>query len=221
MSVAKNALTNSHGGRRHGRAAAFVLVSALCLPEALYAQTAAGENAGAGSQSGAAVAAVPNEQELQRNLETLKNYYDVIQQQLRDQIRDHTGAAAKSAGAKDPGTARNPGPGYQDGERDPFAPTSRLIDANTNRQGVDFQPGRSSAEALALPRMRLRGLVTENSGAIAALLEIENAGIHIVREGDTVGLYEARSSSVIRVRQINRLNVIVEVGTLGQTLIVR
>lgn len=159
----------------------------------------------------------PDNEELQRNLEKLKSYYDVIQQQLRG---DADGTASAAAAPATPVATPNSA-GYRNGERDPFAPTERLMDAGSRGQGVDFRPGRSTEETSALPRMRLRGLVTEASGKIAALLEIENAGIHIVREGDTVGLYEARSSSVVRVRQINRLNVVVEIGTLGQTLIVR
>ena len=64
-------------------------------------------------------------------------------------------------------------------------------------------------------------MVQDANGGIAALLEVENGGIHIVREGDTVGLYEMGINSVIRVRKINRLNMVVEAGELGQVIIVR
>ena len=109
--------------------------------------------------------------------------------------------------------------GYRDGRRDPFSPSDRLLQASLGQAGSpQFQPLNQATE---IPRMHLRGLIEDEGGNVAALLEIENSGIHIVREGDTVGLYEMGVNSVIRVRRINRLNLVVEAGSLGQMIIVR
>lgn len=112
-------------------------------------------------------------------------------------------------------------PGYRDAKRNPFAPTRQIlasIRGEVSGQSVNFQP---LQEETVIPRMKLKGLINEGGNKIAALLEIENAGTHIVREGDTVGLYETGTNSVIRIRKINRLNLVVEAGSLGQVLIVR
>lgn len=112
-------------------------------------------------------------------------------------------------------------PGYRDDRRNPFAPTRQIIataqGADNAALGMELQPLRQATE---IPRMKLKGLISEGA-SVAALLQIDNAGTYIVREGDTVGLYESGSNSVIRVRKINRLNLMVEAGSLGQVLIVR
>lgn len=110
--------------------------------------------------------------------------------------------------------------GYRDGKRNPFAPTRQILAATQGRsgQGLNFQP---LQQATTIPKMHLKGLINENGKDIAALIEIENSGTYIVREGDTVGLYESGSNSVIRIQKINRLNLVVEAGSLGQVLIVR
>jgi hypothetical protein len=69
--------------------------------------------------------------------------------------------------------------------------------------------------------MRLRGLIRGNGKKLAALLDVENSGVHVVHEGDTVGLNELGQDSVLYIKKINRLNLVVEVGSLGQVLIVQ
>ena len=112
-------------------------------------------------------------------------------------------------------------PGYRDGVRNPFAPTRDILSTAARTSGSDAYRFRALAEPTAIPRMRLRGLINEGDENVAALLEIENSGTYIVREGDTVGLYELGSNAVIRVRKINRLDLVVEAGSLGQVLIIR
>lgn len=102
-------------------------------------------------------------------------------------------------------------------KRDPFAVTGRLLQAASNDQSALFSP---LPQAGKIPPMHLRGLIRDGDGGLAALLEI-NKAIHIVRDGDTVGLHDLGINTVIRIRKINRLNIIVETGTLGQMIIVR
>lgn len=112
--------------------------------------------------------------------------------------------------------------GYAQGRRNPFAPTRQIL-SMVNRAGAgkgnfNIQPMQDMTK---VPRMHLKGLISDGDNSLAALLEIENAGIYMVREGDTVGLYESGSSSVIQIRKINRLNIVVEAGSLGEVLIIR
>lgn len=69
--------------------------------------------------------------------------------------------------------------------------------------------------------MRLRGLLHGADGDMVALLQIGDDQVHIVREGDTVGLHEIGIDSVIRVKQISRLHLVIESGSLDHLIIVR
>ena len=99
--------------------------------------------------------------------------------------------------------------------RDPFAASGRL----TVQESPDrFRPGMTRGD---VPRMSLRGHLKAKGGATIALLEVHGGGVHIVREGDTVGLYDLGYDSVIRIRKIDKLHLVVESGSLGRTIIVR
>ena len=111
--------------------------------------------------------------------------------------------------------------GYYNGQRDPFAVTTRLLDmraAGQGRESLAFKPGRAGPD---FPSMKLRGIIRREGEKIAALLEIKGGGTHVVREEDTVGLNELGQDAVVRIKKINRLNLVVEVGSLGQVMIVR
>ncbi len=110
--------------------------------------------------------------------------------------------------------------GYRDGQRNPFAHTQQVRGTKESLPGVSnlgFQP---LQQAALLPPMHLKGLITDSEAGVAALLDIDGAGTFIVREGDTVGLYQTGVNTVIRIRKINRLNLVVEAGSLGQILII-
>ena len=55
----------------------------------------------------------------------------------------------------------------------------------------------------------------------AGLLEITGQGTFVVHEGDRVGLQQANGDMVIRVVEINALNLIVEFGSLGEKMVVQ
>jgi hypothetical protein len=107
-------------------------------------------------------------------------------------------------------------------QRNPFAVTDKLTrqierPATPTSSGPVFTPQEQSG---AIPKMRLRGHLQGADGEVVALLEIEGGDVHIVREGDTVGLHGFGFDSVIRVKKINRLHVVIESGSLGQLIIV-
>lgn len=109
--------------------------------------------------------------------------------------------------------------------RDPFSATSKLVNkrirpAAITRTGSDigFEP---QNRPVGIPKMSLKGHLQSKDGDVVALLEIEGSGIHIVREGDTVGLHNLGQDTVIRIRKISRLHLVIESGSLGKLIIVR
>lgn len=106
--------------------------------------------------------------------------------------------------------------------RDPFAATQELIRESiepTIRKKIQgFTP---KTEEKALPPMFLRGHLTGPHGDVVALLQIDKGEVHIVRQGDTISLQDFGIDSVIRIKEISRLHLLVESGTLGQMIIVR
>ncbi len=109
--------------------------------------------------------------------------------------------------------------GYRNGERNPFAITNRLQRVKKRDPNeLQFQPARIGSR---IPKMKLRGIIRRKGKRLAALLEIEGAGTHVVREKDAVGLNELGKDMVIRIKKINRLNLVVEVGSLNRLMIVR
>lgn len=71
-----------------------------------------------------------------------------------------------------------------------------------------------------LPMMQFRGFMQSGDDK-AGLLEILGQGTFVVHEGDKVGLRQAEGDMVIRVVEINALNLIVEFGSLGEKVVVQ
>lgn len=108
-------------------------------------------------------------------------------------------------------------------QRNPFAVTDKLTrlterPATPVSSGPAFTP---LGQSVAIPKLRLRGHLRGADGKVVALLEIGGGAVHIVREGDTVGLHEFGFDSVIRIKEISRLHLVIEAGSLGQLIIVR
>jgi hypothetical protein len=124
------------------------------------------------------------------------------------------------ADAGKPGNTGNAAPSAQTG-RDPFSATGKLAtqkDAPVQTPaGIVFTP----KEQGKIPRMTMRGHLQGKNGEVIALLEIDKGGVYMVREGDTVGLNDLGVNSVIRVKEISRLHLVIESGSLGQLFIVR
>ena len=118
-----------------------------------------------------------------------------------------------------------PDAALEEGEgRDPFSPTRKLV-SRTVKPALNnafsetlFEPEERPA---AIPKMRLRGHLRGKEGEVVALLEIQGGSVHIVREGDTVGLYDIGYDAVIRIKEISRLHLVIETGTYGKLIIVR
>ncbi len=121
-----------------------------------------------------------------------------------------------------PLTEVDTGASSEEGEkRNPFATTEYL----ERKRLSPPEPKRQTFQALAtpgkLPKMKLKGHLQGMDNETLALLEIEGGEVHLVREGDTVGLHDLGFPGAIRIKKINRLHLVVESGSYGQLIIVR
>ncbi len=105
-------------------------------------------------------------------------------------------------------------------KRDPFATTEYL-----ENQKISPEPDKRTFRVMdtpgRLPKMKLKGHLQGADKETLALLEIEGGEVHLVREGDTVGLHDLGFSGAIRIRKIDRLHLVIEAGSYGQLIIVR
>lgn len=115
---------------------------------------------------------------------------------------------------------------FVNGIRDPFAVTQEialLSQANQTTQGAYADHSfKSSGLAFTLPKLTMKGVVFKKQEKLPiALLEIGGNGVYMVRVGDEISFNPAMPTQVIKVIKISRLNVVVEVGTLGDLIVVR
>ena len=80
--------------------------------------------------------------------------------------------------------------------------------------------GASARNLTGMPEMQFRGFMSSGDDK-AGLLEIVGMGTYVVHEGDKVGLQQGNGDMVVRVIEINALNLIVEFGSLGEKVVVQ
>jgi hypothetical protein len=76
-------------------------------------------------------------------------------------------------------------------------------------------------KTVKIPKMKLKGFVTNSEGKKIALLEIDGSGTHMVHEGDQINIDPSQPRQAIRISKISRNSVTVETGTLGSIRILR
>ncbi len=118
---------------------------------------------------------------------------------------------------------------FLNGIRDPFSATKKIID--TSNDGASLDGGdaaysgydfKSPGLAVKLPKLSLKGVVYKQSESDPlALLDVAGHGVYMVRLEDEIGFNSSDPSQVIKIKKINRLNIIVEVGSLGDLIVVR
>ncbi|GAB6071118.1 hypothetical protein JCM30760_22150 [Thiomicrorhabdus hydrogeniphila] len=119
---------------------------------------------------------------------------------------------------------KSPSRGY----RDPFALTNQLVRHDLKRgepsgnqiSNRNYNFTRLSA-SVEVPKLTLRGLILKSEHEKAAILEVEGLGTYVVREGDTVSIPSGGMNNVIKVTEIGRLSLLIEVGKLGEVIVVR
>jgi len=115
---------------------------------------------------------------------------------------------------------------YVNGVRDPFAITqeiSLLSEVNNTTQDTYAEHSfKSSGLAFTLPKLTMKGVVFKKQEKLPiALLEIGGSGVYMVKVGDEISFNPATPKQVIKIIKISRSNVVVEVGTLGDLIVVR
>lgn len=107
--------------------------------------------------------------------------------------------------------------------RDPFT-TSTLMYQEMGRQSTTGS-GRGFVPALGMenvPRMKLRGYINDNpKRGATALLEVDGAGIFLVKAGDEIGLQAIGRNQVLKVIKVDAQRVEVQAGQINQVIIVR
>ncbi len=188
-------------------------VVAVALMSASLSVVAQG---GAVSSEADRVRTAINSTDLGRNLQTLQNYYEEVNRQLDKRLkrkpRDPFAATEYTAPPPEPVAVEEP-------QQARFMPRSAEEFLDRKALGVEVPPENVPARG-GLPFMNFRGYLQTGTGR-AGLLDIEGIGAFIVREGDKVGLQQLGSDTVLRVVEINALNLIVEVGSLGEKLVVQ
>jgi hypothetical protein len=100
--------------------------------------------------------------------------------------------------------------------RDPFTPSNLMYEVASSRSLLGdsangFLPSQGNT---TVPKMRLKGFIEKTDDNIA-LLEIEGAGIFMVKAGDEINYDSSQPRSAIRVTSIERNSVTVETGLIG------
>lgn len=149
--------------------------------------------------------------DLGKNLKTLEDYYAQVNKQLNRQIKNRQ---------RDPFEKLvKPMPV----EKSPVAKPRFIPRGQVKQEGSKSLISQISSGSDAdnqLPLMQFRGFIQSDRDK-AGLLEITGQGTFVVHEGDKVGLQQAGGDMVIRVVEINALNLIVEFGSLGEKVVVQ
>ncbi len=116
---------------------------------------------------------------------------------------------------------------YPAGKRDPFAVPSRLLQnivSNRGYSGKDNQLMKyafSRTTVDSIPKIKLKGVLTQRSDDSPLAMILMNNETYMVRENDEIGFNPLDPSQVIKIKKIDRLSMLVEIGTLGELVIIR
>lgn len=181
--------------------------------------------------------ASPESVKAQKIIETQQKNREIMQKTVRDALslapnklepsvkpEASRGSALppKSAivASQPPPTERS---GPNGGGRDPFT-TSMLMyqvmgQQSTSGAGRSFVP---SLNADGVPKMKLKGIINNGPKMNAtALLDVEGAGVFLVRSGDEIGLQGIGRNQVLKIVKVDALKVEVQAGQINQVIIVR
>ena len=118
--------------------------------------------------------------------------------------------------------------------RDPFSVPPGLMRQVVSKQSKQSKQGLTASKPLKpqysftrlktgvkVPKLTLKGLILKSEEEKAAVLQVGRFGTYIVREGDTISIPDGPKNNVIKVTKIDRLSLLIEVGKLGEVIIVR
>jgi hypothetical protein len=178
------------------------------------------------------VSANPDVGELKHQIPGLLDMIKERQQQLKKELNKDgmsyttfdQGETKKKKGNSNDGWVHTGEGAFRDDLRDPFTATAEIIKAaNINNSDDSIKNTYfDSGAILKLPQLILRGIILASQASEPlALLEVAGVGVHMVRIGDEISFNVNDPKQVIKVKAISRLNILVEVGSLGDLVIVR
>jgi len=121
-----------------------------------------------------------------------------------------------------PGSTQTPAnQAFREGLRDPFTVTPQML-VKSGQQGGSELRFQASAGAQRLPMLKLRGIITRTKESMPlVLLEIGGRDVYMVSRGDEISFDPTQPGQVLKVKSIDRHSVVVEVGTVGDIMVVR
>jgi hypothetical protein len=105
--------------------------------------------------------------------------------------------------------------------RDPFANTKAMQDEAARQAPAGearFTPGTDNRN---IPELKLKGYIEDRFQSPIALIEIQGYGVFLVREGDAISLQTRSGNALLKVQRVTNISVQVEIGSLGQVMVVR
>lgn len=109
-------------------------------------------------------------------------------------------------------------------QRDPFTTSDKMY----GEVGIQSAQKANSAQGFiagfgmqSVPKMRVKGFVNKGKNKSVALLEIEGAGVFLVKEGEEIGLQALGQNTVLKVLKVDSNSVKVQSGQVNQVIIVR
>lgn len=157
--------------------------------------------------------------DLINNLKNIEAYYEAVNTQLNRQLERKAprDPFEKSEQIQQADKARK----YNEAPQ--FVPSSMSsVDpvALINDMTVGSKEGDAGQQEGGFPRMQYRGFIQQYDEKVG-LLDINGIGTFVVRAGDKVGLQQLSRDAVINVVEINKLNLIIEVGNFGEKIVVQ
>ncbi len=137
---------------------------------------------------------------LQKNLDTLQNYYGKINEKLQPK-RDPFAYTKQM---------------YQNQQKQQKQQTTlggKIASLLPSTPHLFTSDG--------MPIMKYRGFARSADGEVIGLLEIMGMGVYSVRVGDQIGLHEIVKELVLTVEGLNRNNIVIETGKLGKKMVIQ
>lgn len=155
--------------------------------------------------------------DLINNLKNIEAYYEAVNTQLNRQLerkapRDPFEKSEQIERA-DKARKYDEAPQFVPASMSSVDPVALINDMTVGSEGDGQSEG-------GFPRMQYRGFVQQHDEKVG-LLDINGIGTFVVRAGDKVGLQQLSRDAVINVVEINKLNLIIEVGNFGEKIVVQ
>lgn len=138
--------------------------------------------------------------DLQKNLDTLQNYYGKVNEKLQPK-RDPFAYTQQM---------------YQNQQKQGQQQTTL---GGKIASLLPATPHIFTSEGM--PIMKYRGFAKAADGEAIGLLEVMGMGVYTVRIGDKIGLHEIVKELVLTVEGLNRNNIIIETGKLGKKMVIQ